>query len=505
MASLPATAPRHALTPIISHNQNSKHYNSTQKSAFSQFAQEFSGQTSFLQLVTHIHEAYMNHMLSNFQGQSRPFYELIDEWKEANHRYFPEADNENTRRNKSELEYTILKQERDIKNLRDKLVKLEFSKIKLEQKYIGLEQDNLQLNLDLGRTRLAELSKSGRVLGVSGREKNYKNSKEVGSGVENGFNSAVNSVNSGQNSNNTNDQTDDQDLGDIFQMLNRDNNPMDEDKFSEKVKSEPIDTSLIEKLLDSKLDSKILDSPIAGKKDQNRTSVSPKIVNIPKSAYPKCLQKDFDKIQDKISDKNENLGDKNADLTNTSMETDLPGFPDLLNSHFSLQGYEASLTNSISNNISNTISNTISNNNQNGTPNNTSNNNHNFSKIFTNPNYSNEFPDSEFVKPRTQGDSPMHQYQNMRTNSGYVKRKRDEKTCAHCGEKFQTRENQRGHAKVCKHNARYHRDKKLQGGGVWSIEDEVECALKEARNDDRGKNGESDEKQGKYTWQAREI
>ena len=253
-------------------------------------------------------------------------------------------------------------------------MKLEFSKIKLEQKYISLEQDNLQLNFDLGRTKMAELSKNGRVPVVLGREKNSNKNKEVAvTGVENAaINSAVNSVNSGQNSNNTNDQTtDDQDLGEIFQMLNRDNNnSVDADKnVSEKVKIEPIDTSLIEKLLDSKLDTNLnskfdlknIISPTAGRKEtQNRTSVSPKIVNIPKSAYPKCLHKDFDKIQGNITDKNEDSGDKNVDLTNTSMETDLPGFPDLLNSHFSLQGYEASLSNSISNNSHNGSNNTSS-------------------------------------------------------------------------------------------------------------------------------------------------
>lgn len=124
--------------------------------------------------------------------------------------------------------------------------------------------------------------------------------------------------------------------------------------------------------------------------------------------------------------------------------------------------------------------------------------------MYSNSNYvKNEFNDSELVKPR-QGDSPMHQYQNMRTNSGYVKRKRDEKTCAHCGQKFQTRENQRNHAKVCKHNARYHRDKKLQGGVVWTIEDEEECRKEEDRAKDRGSQnngGESEEKHAKYDWQ----
>merc|ERR1712130_386612 len=121
------------------------------QSAFSQFATEFSSQTSFLQLVTHIHEAYMSHIMSSFQGQSRPFYELVDQWKEVNHRYFPETESgENGyNRNKADLVCTIKTQERDIRNLRDKLVDLEREKIKLEQKYIRLEQQNMEMRIKL--------------------------------------------------------------------------------------------------------------------------------------------------------------------------------------------------------------------------------------------------------------------------------------------------------------------------------------------------------------------
>ena len=50
--------------------------------------------------------------------------------------------------------------------------------------------------------------------------------------------------------------------------------------------------------------------------------------------------------------------------------------------------------------------------------------------------------------------SPGYQYINKQSTGGPggPKRKRDEKTCAHCGQGFKTREQQRAHAKVCKQN-----------------------------------------------------